>query len=233
MSTHRPDDGGSKDLWNVGKLLPDYTVLQPIRQPSSLYVVSTSSDLCIHVWSAYHLSVQFVKWRPLSHNIEDRHCSWIASVINQHHWHHLSTPIHCFIRVHTSNKITSSALGHQGPSISYSILRSKISDISEPWQRLANTTKDADISECGGSRSHGEVNLPWLITLKQRSTTFSIPRAALAIHILVQGSRKKLMSWTVSKTVFFNIKSFAGIHLKTDNSCVSPYNWVYCKDVIS
>jgi hypothetical protein len=29
---HRPDDGGSKDLWNVGKLLPDYTVLQPRRQ---------------------------------------------------------------------------------------------------------------------------------------------------------------------------------------------------------
>jgi hypothetical protein len=29
--THRPDDGGSKDLWNVGKLLPDYTALQPRR----------------------------------------------------------------------------------------------------------------------------------------------------------------------------------------------------------
>jgi hypothetical protein len=24
---HRPDDGGSKDLWNIGKLLPDYTAL--------------------------------------------------------------------------------------------------------------------------------------------------------------------------------------------------------------
>jgi hypothetical protein len=33
--THRPDDGGSKDLWNVGTLLPDYTALQPRRQPSS------------------------------------------------------------------------------------------------------------------------------------------------------------------------------------------------------
>jgi hypothetical protein len=30
-----PDDGGSKDLWNVGKFLPDYTVLQTRRQPSS------------------------------------------------------------------------------------------------------------------------------------------------------------------------------------------------------
>jgi hypothetical protein len=30
-----PDDGGSKDLRNVGKLLPDYTVLQPRRQQSS------------------------------------------------------------------------------------------------------------------------------------------------------------------------------------------------------
>jgi hypothetical protein len=35
--THRPDDGGSKDLWNVGKLLPDYTALQPKRQPFSLW----------------------------------------------------------------------------------------------------------------------------------------------------------------------------------------------------
>jgi hypothetical protein len=33
--THRPDDGGSKDFWNIGKLLPDYTALQPRRQPSS------------------------------------------------------------------------------------------------------------------------------------------------------------------------------------------------------
>jgi hypothetical protein len=32
---HQGYDGGSKDLWNVGKLLPDYTALQPRRQPSS------------------------------------------------------------------------------------------------------------------------------------------------------------------------------------------------------
>jgi hypothetical protein len=32
-----PDDGGSKYLWNVGKLLPDYMALQPKRQPSSLF----------------------------------------------------------------------------------------------------------------------------------------------------------------------------------------------------
>jgi hypothetical protein len=44
----RPDDGGSKDLWNVGKLLPDYMVLQPRRQQSSflnlLVKESTISD---------------------------------------------------------------------------------------------------------------------------------------------------------------------------------------------
>jgi hypothetical protein len=32
---HRPDDGSSKYLWNVGKLLPGYTTLQPKRQASS------------------------------------------------------------------------------------------------------------------------------------------------------------------------------------------------------
>jgi hypothetical protein len=30
-----PDDGGSKHLWNVSKLLPDYIVQQPRRQLSS------------------------------------------------------------------------------------------------------------------------------------------------------------------------------------------------------
>jgi hypothetical protein len=31
----RPDDGGSKYVWNVGKRLSDYTMLQPRRQPFS------------------------------------------------------------------------------------------------------------------------------------------------------------------------------------------------------
>jgi hypothetical protein len=38
--SYRPDDGGSKHHCNVGKLLPDYTVLQPRRQPSSLCALS-------------------------------------------------------------------------------------------------------------------------------------------------------------------------------------------------
>jgi hypothetical protein len=37
--TYRPDDGGSKYLYNVGKLLPDYTTLQARRQPSPAYTV--------------------------------------------------------------------------------------------------------------------------------------------------------------------------------------------------
>jgi hypothetical protein len=32
-----PDDGGSKYLWNVGKLLPHNAALQPRRQPSLQY----------------------------------------------------------------------------------------------------------------------------------------------------------------------------------------------------
>jgi hypothetical protein len=34
---HRPDDGYSKYLRNVGKQLPDYTAQHPTRQPSSDY----------------------------------------------------------------------------------------------------------------------------------------------------------------------------------------------------
>jgi hypothetical protein len=53
--THRPDDGGSKDLWNVGTLLPDYTVLQPRRQPSSNWpvVCHTSFVTFLVQWSYY------------------------------------------------------------------------------------------------------------------------------------------------------------------------------------
>jgi hypothetical protein len=52
---HRPDDGGSKDLWNVGKLLPDYTVLQPRRQQSSVYS-------CVVIWSSSF--VDALLWTP-------------------------------------------------------------------------------------------------------------------------------------------------------------------------
>jgi hypothetical protein len=38
--THRPDHGGSKDLRNLGKILPDYTVQHPRRQPSSVQITS-------------------------------------------------------------------------------------------------------------------------------------------------------------------------------------------------
>jgi hypothetical protein len=35
VATHRPDDGGSTDLWNFRKLIPVYLALQPRKQPSS------------------------------------------------------------------------------------------------------------------------------------------------------------------------------------------------------
>jgi hypothetical protein len=37
--THRPDDGSSTDLWNVGKLIPVYTALQPRWQLFSYSVL--------------------------------------------------------------------------------------------------------------------------------------------------------------------------------------------------
>jgi hypothetical protein len=43
LLTHRPDDGGSKHLWNIGKLLPDYTAQQRRRHPSSYPQRLTSS----------------------------------------------------------------------------------------------------------------------------------------------------------------------------------------------
>jgi hypothetical protein len=72
-----------------------------------------------------------------------------------------------------------------------------------------------------------------ITALEQRSATFSLPRAALAIHIFVEGRGKILISWTVRETVF-NLSSIGltGIHLKMDNNCTYPYNQVHCKDVV-
>jgi hypothetical protein len=39
---HRPNVGDSTDLWNVGKLIPVYTALQPRRQPSSIQISVSS-----------------------------------------------------------------------------------------------------------------------------------------------------------------------------------------------
>jgi hypothetical protein len=45
-----PDDGGSKYLWNVGKRLPDYTALQPRRQPSSYSPPWEPQTLLTNLW---------------------------------------------------------------------------------------------------------------------------------------------------------------------------------------
>jgi hypothetical protein len=44
----RPDDGGSKDLWNVGILLPYYTALTQKTAIFVLTAVRTSNPTCIH-----------------------------------------------------------------------------------------------------------------------------------------------------------------------------------------
>jgi hypothetical protein len=48
---HQGDDGGRKYLWNVGKLLPDYTALQPRRQPSS-YSPSWEPQILLFIMSS-------------------------------------------------------------------------------------------------------------------------------------------------------------------------------------
>jgi hypothetical protein len=61
-----PDDGGSKYFWNVGKLLPDYTALQPRRQPSQ-YLRRKHSSIPMHISSFFktesqisHVALPFV-----------------------------------------------------------------------------------------------------------------------------------------------------------------------------
>jgi hypothetical protein len=50
---HRYYDGGSRDFWNVGKLLPDCTAQQLRTRPSSY---SLPISLSFYVLSSYHFS---------------------------------------------------------------------------------------------------------------------------------------------------------------------------------
>jgi hypothetical protein len=49
--THCPEDGGSKHLWNCGKLLPDYTALQPRRQKSTIKInLEFGENVAVFIW---------------------------------------------------------------------------------------------------------------------------------------------------------------------------------------
>jgi hypothetical protein len=106
---HRPDNGGSKHLWNVGKLLPDYTAQQTRRQPSSysppwepqislnitnikfiffftstfISFVSSSSDFPSHYSSSYFLLLQFVVILVIEINAKNRRCRQTPAVLSR------------------------------------------------------------------------------------------------------------------------------------------------------
>jgi hypothetical protein len=65
----RADDGGSKHLWNVSKLLPDYTTQQPWRQPVSRESFTEASCKVGVILNSYEHKIKFVQQRfsPLNH----------------------------------------------------------------------------------------------------------------------------------------------------------------------
>jgi hypothetical protein len=75
MSVARPDNGGSKVFWNAGKLTPDYTALQPRRQPSA-YQPSWEPQILLiqknnHMFT-YCSALTFidkVSWRTYCHHL--------------------------------------------------------------------------------------------------------------------------------------------------------------------
>jgi hypothetical protein len=70
-----PDDGGSKDLWDVGKLLPDYMALQPRRQPAIFMFAAVLWKVCDsdHVLYNTHVILNLV----LHHSISCCEASYI------------------------------------------------------------------------------------------------------------------------------------------------------------
>jgi hypothetical protein len=82
MSIHRPDDGDSKHLWNVGKLLPDYTSQRPRRQPSSntAFQLEKDRELWMEVKAAN--SYLQVKWRRTNYIILLYAYSFTSNILN-------------------------------------------------------------------------------------------------------------------------------------------------------
>jgi hypothetical protein len=60
-----PDDGGTKDLWNGGKLLPDHTALQPRR--CHILILMHSGDC--------HYMLVFWDWWQCWHPLEYKSCA--------------------------------------------------------------------------------------------------------------------------------------------------------------
>jgi hypothetical protein len=83
--THCSDDGGSKDLWNTGKLLPDYMALQPRRQPSYIWMYSVNNEMWLMqkkiVMSNYSLCIHVETWKKMSMKMtnHNKEFNWIST----------------------------------------------------------------------------------------------------------------------------------------------------------
>jgi hypothetical protein len=78
-----PDDAGSKHLWNVGKLPPDCTVLQPRRQPSS-YLLLWEPEISLSIIFTWVPTYEMnncafrVKEVECDKLLKTRYCIWYA-----------------------------------------------------------------------------------------------------------------------------------------------------------
>jgi hypothetical protein len=79
-----PDDGGSKDIWNVGKLLPDYMAPQLRRQPSSYSLPWEPQVLLMYMSNFLKTNFMFFSHRLL---VDKRNYSCLIqnSRVGDHH----------------------------------------------------------------------------------------------------------------------------------------------------
>jgi hypothetical protein len=77
----RPDDGGSKHLWNVGKLIPDYTAQQPTRQSSSTVGLKKSRKFL------NQLPTTGLQFWTMKYLVTDRYTPFYRSIERPVLWH--------------------------------------------------------------------------------------------------------------------------------------------------
>jgi hypothetical protein len=87
--SHRPDDGGSKHLWNVGKLLLNYTEQRPCRKPClhlicCQFIRECNSDLSsCYIWTLQQVRRFCSSWSLVMGQSEAQHPTRVLSKLDK------------------------------------------------------------------------------------------------------------------------------------------------------
>jgi hypothetical protein len=87
---HQGDEWGSKHLWNIGKLLPDYTAQQP-RRYWSWYSLPWEPEIShvlimfplFNIWIEVDINVGPISFGEIWYRINNKQKNWVGPIIDK------------------------------------------------------------------------------------------------------------------------------------------------------